>query len=47
VKALAMCTLAGIDPHHVMNAGEEERELLVEVANQVHKMMNDANRKKK
>jgi hypothetical protein len=47
VRALAMCTLAGIDPHHVVNADEDERELLIEVANQVHKLRADANKRNK
>lgn len=47
VNRLAMCALAGIDPHHVVNACEEERLLLLEVADRVHKLVADANKKKK
>lgn len=40
-----MCALAGIDPHFVVNADEDERSLLLEVADQAHKLMNEANKK--
>jgi hypothetical protein len=40
-----MCALAGIDPNGVINAGPEDRELLIEVAEQAHKLMKDANKK--
>jgi hypothetical protein len=40
-----MCALAGIDPHHVLNAGPEERDLLLEVSAKAHKLMADAQKK--
>jgi hypothetical protein len=42
-----MCALAGIDPHHVLHADEDERMLLLEVCERVHKLVADANKKKK
>jgi hypothetical protein len=41
-----MCALAGVDPAHVINAGPTDRELLIEVAQMAHKLMDEANKKK-
>ena len=40
-----MCALIGIDPAHVINAGQVDRDLLLEVAATAHKLMEDANKK--
>jgi hypothetical protein len=46
IRTLAMCALVGIDPVGVINAGPEDRELLVEVAAAAHKIVADANKKR-
>jgi cell division septum initiation protein DivIVA len=40
-----MCALAGVDPCGVINASPEARELLIEAAQQAHKLMEEANKK--
>lgn len=41
-----MCALIGIDPVGVINAGPQDRELLIEVTAAAHKIMADANKKR-
>jgi hypothetical protein len=40
-----MCALAGVDPVGVINAGPEDRDVLVEAAIMAHKLMEEANKK--
>jgi hypothetical protein len=39
-----MCALAGIAPVDVLRAGPAERNLLINVANRVHKLVKEANK---
>lgn len=40
-----MCALAGVDPEGVINAGPEDRSILLDVAKEAHKLMEDANKR--
>jgi len=42
-----MCALAGVDPYGVINSDEQSRELLIEVAEMAHKLVEEASKKKK
>lgn len=45
MNVLAKCALAGVDPVGVINAGPAERDLLLSVAAEVHRLNNEAQKK--
>lgn len=47
MQVLAKCALAGVDPVGVINAGPDERDLLLLVVAEVHRLNNEANKKRK